>query len=174
MDHGLPDAKRTRVGSWSDGHQPHQSHRDLPPIYPPPTFLRPTSQGPSHHLEERRHHETEFASPSQDPHRAHSAPGQPFNAFGGGRDPIVKRDHSAEPVQMQHSRPLSTGEIMENHVNPPPPEDPRRQSIPYDHPMNQPYRPAPVYPQPPQNPPYDRTGYEPPPTPVGFRDQILS
>src|SRR5277367_1895940 len=100
MDNGPPDPKRTRLGSgsWSNG---HHLQRGLPPLtphsasqYPPSqSFARPASQGPLHHLE------SDFQSPGQDP-RPHSVTGNPYQPFVSPREPIVKRDQSAEPAQL--------------------------------------------------------------------------
>jgi hypothetical protein len=189
MDHGPPDPKRSRLGSgsWSSGHTAQRG--SLPPLPPgpphqsqyppPPAYARPASQVPLHHLEDRRHHESDFPTPAQDP-RPHSVTASPYQPFVPPRDPVVKRDQSAEPAQMQYHRPQSTGDIADNHVNSYPADDPRRQSIPYEAvsapPVTtQPYRPAPAYPQTlyaPPNPSYERQPYEPPPTPGGLREGI--
>jgi hypothetical protein len=189
MDHGPPDSKRTRLGSgsWPNGHPPQRG--SLPPLPPglphqsqyppPPAFARPVSQVPLHHLEDRRHHESDFPTPGQDP-RPHSVAASPYQPFVPPREPVVKRDQSAEPAQMQYHRTQSTGDINDNHINSYPADDPRRQSISYETASappvtTQPYRPAPAYPPPlyaPPNPSYERQPYEPPPTPGGLRDGI--
>jgi hypothetical protein len=189
MDHGPPDPKRTRLGSgsWSNGHAPPQRSA-LPPLPPgpphqsqyppPPAFSRPASQVPLHHHDDRRHHESEFSTPGQDP-RPHSVAANPYQPFVPPREPVVKRDQSAEPAQMQYHRPHSTGDITDNHVNSYSADDPRRQSIPYEAPSappvtTQPFRPAPAYPPlyAPSNPQYERQPYEPPPTPGALREGI--
>jgi hypothetical protein len=186
METGPPDPKRARLGSgsWSNGHP--ISRGVLPPLgpssqYPPPQpFSRTGPQGQLHHVEDRRHHEPEYLPPGQD-QRPHTVGPNPYQSFGPPREPMIKRDHSAEPPQQsQYHRPHSTGDIIENNAVSFPQGDPRRQNTPYETPNgppmnNQPYRPPPGYPQPmytPTNPPYERQAYDPPPTPGGLRDQI--
>jgi hypothetical protein len=189
MDNGPPDPKRARLGSgsWSNGLPLQRSV--LPPLGPPSQypqaqpFSRPPpvsqAQGPLHHLEDRRHHEPEFPTPSQE-QRPHSVAAHMHQSFGPPRDPVVKRGQSAEPIQLQYHRPHSTGDVNDGHVNSYPLDDPRRQNMPYDNvhpppPSTQPYRPPPAYPPPlytPANPSYERQPYEPPATPGGLREQI--
>jgi hypothetical protein len=184
---GPPDPKRTRVGSgsWSNGH--HLQRGVLPPIpthsasqySSSPAFARPASQGPLHHHEERRHHESDFQTPGQDS-GPHSVTANPYQPFAPPREPVVKRDQSAEPAQLQYHRTHSTGDIADNHVNSYPADDSRRQNLTYETASappvtSQSYRPPPAYPPPlyaPPNLPYERQPYEPPPTPGGLREPI--
>lgn len=187
MDNGPPDPKRTRLGSgsWSNGH--HVQRGVLPPLPPHSAsqypqsqpFARPPSQTPLHHLEDRRHHESDFQTSGQDP-RPHTVTANLYQPFMSPREPVVKRDQSAEPAQLQYHRPHSTGDNSDNHVNSHPADDPRRQNLPYETASAAPvttqsYRPPPAYPPPlyaPPNLPYERQPYEPPPTPGGLREPI--
>jgi hypothetical protein len=176
------------AGGWSNGHSQDPYSRDPRALPPPPqqypqqhSYPRPTSQGPPHHMDDRRHHEPDYPAPVQDPHRSHNvgphAYATPFSG-NGPREPMVKRDPSAEPLHVNTVRPHSTGDINADIHGRPHQDDPRRQSMAgYENmngpPPNQQYRPGPPYPPPPiqqpSTPLYDRP-YEPPPTPGGSRE----